>query len=148
MTKVTFRATLETNGKSATGVAVPDDVVDQLGHGQRPPVRVKIGNHTYPSTIGRMGGRFMVPVSAENRSAAGITTGDDLEVTLTLDDAPRQIALPADLGAALALVPGARERFGALAPSRRKEYVRSVEEAKKPETRLKRVEKVVDALSR
>jgi hypothetical protein len=147
LTSVTFRATLETNGLTATGLEVPDAVVEQLGHGKRPPVRATIGTHTYATTVARMGGRFLVPVSAENRAAAGVAAGDDLEVTLALDVAPRQVPVPDDLAAALARVPGARDRFEALAPSHRKEHVRSVEDAKKPETRAKRVARVVEAAS-
>lgn len=147
MTSVTFVATLKANGGSATGVEVPEAIVEQLGHGRRPPVQVTLGDHTYPSTVARMGGQFMVPVSAENRSSAGVAAGDELSVTLTVDVAPRQTAVPDDLAAALAQVPGARERFDALAPSHRKEHVRSVEEAKKPETRTKRVAKVVEVVS-
>ena len=148
MTTVAFRATIEANGRTATGIEVPEAVIEQLGHGRRPPVVVTLRGHTYRSTVASMGGRFLVPVSAENRSAAGVAAGDELEVTLRLDDTPRQVALPDDLAAALARVPGASERFEALAPSHRKEHVRSVEEAKKPETRAKRVAKVVDAVSR
>lgn len=146
MGSVTFRAVLETNGRTATGIEVPDAVVEALGRGKRPPVRVTIGSHTYPSTVARMGGRFLVPVSAENRALAGLVAGDELDVTLTLDDAPRDVPVPDDLAAALAGVAGARERFDALAPSHRKEHVRSVQEAKKPETRARRLAAVVDAV--
>jgi hypothetical protein len=146
MTTATFRAVLETNGRTATGLAVPDEVVEKLGHGKRPPVRVTINGHTYPSTVARMGGRFLVPVSAENRGLAGVAAGDELDVTLMLDAGPREITVPDDLAAALAAVPGARERFDALATSHRKEHVRSVEDAKKPETRARRVDAVVHAV--
>ena len=149
MTKaVTFRATLELNGATATGIEVPAAVVEQLAAGKRPPVLVSIGAHTYPSTVASRGGRFLLPVSAENRAAAGVAAGDHLEVTVTLEDAPRQVPVPDDLAIALAAVPGARERFDLLAPSHRKEHVRSVEEAKKPETRARRVAKVVEAMAR
>ncbi|HEX8208385.1 MAG TPA: DUF1905 domain-containing protein, partial [Solirubrobacteraceae bacterium] len=64
---MTFRTTLEQAGKTATGVEVPADVVEGLGAGRRPPVKVTIGAHTYRSTVASRGGRYLVPVSAENR---------------------------------------------------------------------------------
>ena len=83
-----FRATVELGGKTATGIEVPTDVVEELGSGNRPAVQVKIGGHTYRTTVGRMGGRFLIPLSAENRTAAGVAAGDDVSVDITLDTAP------------------------------------------------------------
>lgn len=140
-----FRATLELGGKTATGFEVPEAIVEELGAGRRPAVRVTVGGHTYRSTVAVMGGRFMLPLSAENREAAGLTAGDEADVALELDTSPREVDVPEDLAAALAEA-GARERFDAAAPSRRKEWVRSVEEAKAPETRARRIAKAVDAL--
>ena len=96
-----FRATVQLNGKTATGIEVPDEAVAELGQGQRPPVRVTIGSYSYRTTVARMGGRFLVSLSAENRAAAGVAAGDEVEVDLELDDAPRQVEVPADLKAAL-----------------------------------------------
>lgn len=141
-----FRATVELGGKTATGFAVPDHVVEALGAGRRPAVRVTVGAHTYRSTVATMGGRFMLPLSAENREAAGVAAGDEVTVVLEREDAPREVELPPDLAEALAAAPGARDRFDALAPSHRKEWVRSVSDAKKPETRERRIAKAVDAL--
>src|SRR3954453_20686065 len=98
---LTFTATLETNGKTATGIEVPEAVVEQLGKGKKPPVTVGIGSHSYRSTVAVMGGRFLLPVSAENRSRAGIAAGDQVEVTLVLDEAPREVVVPDDFAAAL-----------------------------------------------
>jgi uncharacterized protein YdeI (YjbR/CyaY-like superfamily) len=107
---------------------------------------VTIQDHSWESTVAVMGGRFMVGVPAEHRAAAGVTAGDTLTVTLELDDAPRTVAVPRDLVEALA-ASDATAAFEQLAPSRRKEHVRSVEDAKTPETRARRIAKVIEALS-
>jgi Domain of unknown function (DUF1905)/Bacteriocin-protection, YdeI or OmpD-Associated len=141
-----FSATVELGGKTATGIEVPDDVVAGLGSHKRPAVRVTIGEYTYRSTVARMGGRFLLPVSAEVRKAAGVAAGDEVDVELVLDDAPREVPVPDDLAAALDAVPGARARFDALSYTARKEHVRAVEEAKAAATRERRIAKAVDTL--
>jgi hypothetical protein len=143
-----FSTTVELGGKTATGMVVPAEVVESLGAGNRPPVRVTVGGHTYRSTIARMGGRFLLPLSAENRTAAGVAAGDPVEVDVELDDAPRTVDVPPDLAAALAAEPELRERFDALAFSHRKEHVRAVEDAKTEATRARRIASVVAALQR
>ena len=141
-----FRATLETNGRTATGIEVPTSVVDALAAGKLPPVRVTLHEHTYRTTVARMGGRFLVPVSAEVRRAAGVIAGDELEVGIELDDAPRTVDVPADLAAALAEAPAAAQAWEKLAYTHQKEWARSVEDAKKPETRARRIAAAVEAL--
>lgn len=143
---VTFRATLELARKTATGITVPPDVLERLDGGRAPLVVVTIGGHTYRSKVGVMGGVAMVPVSAAERAAAGVQAGDELEVTLAVDTAPRVIEVPDDLAAALEAAPGARAAFDALSPSRRKAIVVPVGEAKTPETRARRIEKAVAGL--
>jgi hypothetical protein len=143
----TFRATLELGGKTATGIEVPDGIVESLGAGRRPPVRVTIQGHSYPSTIASMGGRFMLPVSAENRSCAGVAAGDELDVRLELDTTPRTVDVPADLADALGRDTAAKRRFDQLSYSNQRRYVLSVESAKQPETRQRRIEKTVAELS-
>jgi hypothetical protein len=143
----TFRATLELGGKTATGIQVPDRIVEILGAGRRPPVRVTIQGHSYPSTIASMGGRFMLPVSAENRSCAGVAAGDELDVRLELDTTPRTVDVPADLADALGRDTDAKCRFDQLSYSSQRRYVLSVEGAKQPETRKRRIEKTVADLS-
>ena len=134
-----FRATLNLHGATATGIEVPADVVERLGAGKRPPVRVTIGAHTYRSTIAPRGGRFLVGVSAENRAAAGVKAGDELQVSLALDTAPREVEVPPDLAAALAADADAAAAFARLSYSHRKEHVRAIESAKAPATRERRV---------
>ena len=139
-----FRATVILGGKTATGIQVPDDVVEKLGSGKRPPVVVTVGGYTYRTTASPMGGDFWIPLAAEHREAAGLAAGQEVDVVLELDTAPREVALPDDLSAAMD--DAARAAFDGLAPSHKKEWVRWVEEAKKPETRTTRIEKTVAGL--
>ncbi len=141
-----FRATVELGGKTATGIEVPEDVVAALGSGSRPAVTVTVGGHSYRTTVARMGGRFLVPLSAENRTAAGVAAGDQVDVDIQPDTAPRQVEVPADLAGALAKDDAARATFDGLSFTHRKEWVRWVEEAKKPETRATRLAKTVESL--
>ena len=141
-----FQATVQLNGKTATGIEVPDEAVAELGQGQRPPVRVTIGGYSYRTTVARLGGRFLVPLSTENRAAAGVAAGDEVEVDLELDNTPREVEVPADLAAALGQDDTARANFEALPYSHRKEWVRWVTEAKKPDTRTTRITKTVQSL--
>ena len=134
-----FRTTVELGGKTATGMRVPAEVVEALGTRKRVPVTVTIGGHTYRSTIAPYGGDYMLPLSAENREAAGVQAGDEVEVEVAVDDAPREVAVPADLAAAL--TPEARAFFDGLSRTNRQRYVLWVESAKKPETRQARVQK-------
>jgi hypothetical protein len=132
--------------RNVTGIVVPPAVVEALGRGKRPPVKVTLNGYKYRSTIASMGGRFMISLSAEHREGAGVRGGEEVEVHLELDAEPRTTVLPDDLKAALV-----RARllaaFEQLAPSRRKELVRQVESAKAPETRARRIAKIVEALS-
>lgn len=141
-----FRATLELGGKTATGIRVPPEVVEGLGSGKKPAVSVTINGHTYRSTIASMGGVFMLPVSAEVRGSAGIEAGDEVDVDVTLDTAPREVSVPPDLAAALDADAGARRAFDALSYSNKRRIVMPIEDAKALETRQRRIDKAVDAL--
>jgi hypothetical protein len=143
----TFEAVLALNGKTATGIEVPADVIEALGGGKRPPVVVSFNGYEYRTTVGVMGGRSMIPVSAEHRAAAGVAAGDVLEVALSVDTAPRELELPSDLDAALAADPAARTAFDALSPSAKKAHVLSITGAKTDETRTRRLAKVLGALA-
>jgi hypothetical protein len=129
--------------QTATGLPVPPEVIEELGAGRAPKVQVTIGGHTYRTTVGIRGGQALLPLSAENRTAAGVAAGDEVDVDVVLDSAPREVAAPDDLAAALAADPEARQRFDGLPVTHRKEYVRWIEEAKKPETRRNRVAKTL-----
>jgi hypothetical protein len=140
----TYRTVLAQIGNNV-GIVVPEETVLALGSGKRPPVVVTLNGYTYRSTVAPMGGRYLVSVSAAVRAEAGVAGGEEHEVTLVLDDQPRTVDVPDDLAAALAGA-GLREAFDSAAPSRRKEWVRGVTEAKAEATRARRVAAVVDAL--
>ncbi len=139
-----LESTVELGGKTATGIPTPEEVIEALGSSKRPPVTITINGYTYRTTAVRMGGRFLVPLSAENREAAGVSAGDEITVDIEPDTAPREVTLPDDLAAAMD--EAARTAYDALAFTHRKEWVRWVEEAKKPETRATRIEKTVAGL--
>jgi hypothetical protein len=141
-----FRTTVELGGKTATGLPVPAEVVEGLGAGRRPAVQVGIGSHTYRSTITPRGGVFMIPLSAENRTAAGVSAGDEVEVSVELDDQPREVVAPEELAAALAADDDARTAFERLSYSHQLQHVLAVDGAKAPETRQRRVAKAVEML--
>jgi hypothetical protein len=143
---VKFRTVLEQGGKTATGIHVPDEVVTELGSGKRPPVLVTINGHTYRNTIARRDNRFMLSVSAENRTKAGVSAGDEIEVSLELDTQPRVVTVPDDFTAALDQAKAARQAFDKLAYSHQLRWVLSVEDAKTPETRQRRISKAVESL--
>ncbi len=128
--------------KDAMGIIVPPEVVEALGSGKRPKVVVTLKGYSYRSTVAVMGGKFMLPLAREHRTAAGIEDGEKLEIDVTLDTAPREVEVPDDLAAALKKAK-ALETFNGLAFTHRKEHVRSVTEAKAPETRARRIEKAV-----
>jgi hypothetical protein len=121
-------------------------VVAALGSGNRPPVTVTIGGHTYRTTVARMGGRFLIPLSAENRTGAGVAAGDEVDVDIALDSGPREVEVPGDLAAALEQDDTARATFDGLSYTHRKEWVRWIEEARKAETRATRLAKTVESL--
>jgi len=143
---IRFRTEIATEGGQATGIPVPEEVLDGLGAGRRVPVLVTVGGHTYRSTVTPYRGRIMVPLSAENRTAAGVAAGDEVEVQLTRDDAPREVEVPEDLQSALAADDAAGSFFASLAPSHKKAYVTWITEAKKAETRASRVDSAVGML--
>lgn len=138
-----FKTTImQAEGMNATGIVVPDEVVTKLGEGKKPKVVVSLKGYSYRSTVAVMGGTFMLPLSKEHRDKAGVKAGDKVEVSLELDDAPREVEVPKDLAAALRQA-GARAAFDKLAFTHRKEHVRAIEDAKAPETRARRIEKAV-----
>jgi len=142
-----FRARIEAAGKTAAGFEVSPQIVDGLGAGRRPPVRVTINGHTYRTSIGSMGGRYMVSFSAEHRAAAGVQAGQDVDIDLRLDTEPREVVLPKDFVAALNRVPAARAFFDGLSYSERRWFVLGIEAAKADETRRRRIASAVDRLS-
>lgn len=142
-----FHGVVELGGKTATGIPVPAEVVASLGGGKRPAVTVTLAGHTYRSTIAPMGGAFYLPLSAEHRTAAGLAAGDEVDVDVVLDTAPRTVDVPADLAAALDAEPSARTAFESLSTSNKRRHVLAIEAAKTDETRQRRIAKSVAELS-
>ncbi|NBD27158.1 YdeI/OmpD-associated family protein [Paenibacillus glycinis] len=142
-----FRSVVELGGKTATGIEVPEEAVAALGTGKKPAVKVTINAYTYRSTIATMGGRFLIPLSAENRKGAGVAAGEEVEVELELDTEPRELEVPADFAAALEGAPAAKSFFDGLSYSNRRRIVLSVDGAKTAETRQRRIDKAVLALN-
>ncbi|MGZ3675310.1 MAG: DUF1905 domain-containing protein [Ktedonobacterales bacterium] len=141
-----FRATIQLSGKTATGIRVPEEVVAGLGSGKRPAVRVTINGYTYPSTVAPMGGEYMLPVSAEVRESAGVAAGDEVEVDVELDAAPREVSVPPDFAEALEGDAEAKRFFEGLSYSNKRRIVLPIEDAKTPETRQRRIAKAISTL--
>ena len=141
-----LRLELVSHGGNTAGFEIPDEVVAELGGGRKPKVVVTIGSHTWRSSIVTMGGQFMLGVSMANREAAGVAAGELLDLDVELDRAPRTVDVPDDLAAALAASPAAREAWAAWSFTRQNEAARSLTEAKKPETRARRLAKVLAEL--
>ena len=139
----TFRTTLRQEGKTATGFEVPPEVVEALGGGKRPPVTITINGYTYRSTVFPYTEAFMLPLAAEHRTAAGVTAGDEIEVTLELDTAPRVLEVPPELAAALDADPQAKAFFDGLSYSNKRVFTLNVEGTNNPETKARRVEKAI-----
>jgi hypothetical protein len=141
-----FRTTVLAHGKTATGFEVPDDVVAALGRGKRVPVVVTINGYSYRSTVAPYRGQNLLPLSAENREGAGVAAGQEVDIDLEVDDAPRTVEVPADLAAALGAA-GRREAFDALSFTRQRELVEGVLGAKKAETRERRIAQALDEVT-
>ncbi|MGO8882309.1 MAG: YdeI/OmpD-associated family protein [Streptosporangiaceae bacterium] len=141
-----FTTTLQLDGKTATGIRVPDEVVAALGGGKRIPVSVTINGTRYASTIATMRGEPKIPVSADIRAATSIAAGDTITVELERDDAPRTADVPAELADALSADPAASVRFAALSYSNQRRHVLSITGARTAETRTRRIQRVLDEL--
>ncbi len=129
-----FRTTIQLEGKTATGFRVPPEVVVALGSGMRPPVVVRIGEYSYRSTVAAFADVFMLPLAGEHRTAAGVAAGDEIDVDVELDTAPRVVEVPADFALALDAEPAARMTFDALSNSNKKFHVLAIT-AQDPESR-------------
>ena len=141
-----IRALIQGTGKTAAGMRIPDEVVAALGTSRKPAVRVTINGYTWRSTIASMGGEYWLGVSNENRRLSGTAAGDEVDVDLEIDTEPREVEAPADFAAALEREPEAKRFFDGLSYSNRLRHVLSIEDAKTPETRQRRIEKSVATL--
>ena len=141
-----FRTTILQGDKTATGIRIPDVVMAALDAGKKPPVTITINGFSYRSTVATVDGHPMVGVSAENRAGAGVKGGDEVEVEIALDTAPRTVAVPPALAAALDADPQARSTFDRLSNSNKGFHVTQVLTAKTQETLERRIAKSVAAL--
>jgi hypothetical protein len=128
------------------GLEVPEAVVDALGGGKRPRVTITINGHTWKSRVAIMRGRYLLGLSNANRRAAGVVTGDEVEVEVEFDAEPPVVVEPPDFARALDADPLARRAYDGLAYSHQREHVGAIEGAKRPETRARRIEKAVAML--
>lgn len=143
---VRYRTIILATGPNTTGIPVPEDVLAALGGGKRPAVVVTLANHTYRSSVATMDGTTMISLSAENRTRAGVAAGDEIEVELALDTAPREVTVPDDFAAALEADAAAKATFDGLAYSNKRYHVEQVTGAKTDETRQRRIAKSIGIL--
>ena len=144
--KITFNSTISQVGNN-TGIEVPEAVVEKLAAGKRPAVTVSLNGFNYRSTIAVMGGKFLIPLSAERRNLAHVKGGDKMDITLTLDTEPRELELPDDFTKALNKDKKALKFFESLSYSARQRYVLPIGQAKTEETRQRRIEKALSDLN-
>ena len=142
---VRFQTTLhQPEGANTTGIIVPAEVIDELGHGKKPPVRVSVNGYDYRSTVAVMGGQYLISVSAAIRKDTGLSGGDPIDVELTVDTTPREIEVPTDFEAALADHPDAKTFFESLSNSLQRYHVDKINGAKTAETRQRRIYKAIE----
>jgi hypothetical protein len=139
---VSFEASVTATGNN-TGIVVPDEVLEQLGVGRRPPVLITLNGYEYRSTVGVMNGQAMISVSAALRTATGLNGGDAVQVTLTVADTVREVVIPDDFAAALAADEQAGAFFGKLSNSLQRYHVDSIASAKSADTRQRRMDKAL-----
>ncbi len=147
MAKVSFEAELEPAGRGGHWVTVPDDVVQKLGGKGRTPVRANFNGVPYRGSVVKMGGAFRLGVLQDVMTQANVRAGDTLSVEVENDDAPREVEVPHDLAKAIAKT-NLTNLWEEMSFSHRKEYARAVDEAKKPETRTKRIDQAIAELRR
>lgn len=140
---VTFETRLEGDGNKI-GFTVPPAAIEALDAGQRPPVTVELHGYTYRYTVAVMGGKHLIGVNSEVRTATGLANGDTVHVTLTLDTTPRTVDMPDDFAAALAAHPPARTFFDGLSNSLQRYHVGNVTGTKNPDTRQRRIDKAIE----
>jgi hypothetical protein len=144
MASKTFKTTLVRQG-AACFISLPFDPKTVFGK-VRAPVKVTVNGYTYRSTIAAMGGPPCVPLRKSHREAAGLEGGETIRVRLELDDEKREVAPPADFVAALKDASPAWSRWQELSYTHQREYAEAIEEARKPETRLRRIDRAVAAI--
>jgi hypothetical protein len=146
MGRIEFRTSLQERGPAAA-VVLDDSQVAAVGEGpKRFPVVATVNGYTWRTSVARMGGEFLVGLNKDVRNGAGVAAGDEVDVVLELDAAPREVDVPEALAAALASDAKARAAFEGMAYTHRKEYARWIADAKRDETRERRVQQALDMI--
>jgi hypothetical protein len=145
---IEFEAEVQGEG-GGTWVDVPVDLKATYGKGNLVPIVATFnGTVRYQGQLAMMGGQSpMLLVRSDVREELGVEKGDRVRVRIELDSAPRVVSLPDDVAALVEANPAANETWETLAPGQRREYVRWIEEAKRPETRQRRVEETLRKLA-
>ena len=146
--KTKFHTTVIQAGKTATGINVPEKIVESFKAGKKPPVRITINNYTYRSTIAVMDGVYMVGVSAEHRKGANVAGGEEVDVYIELDTEPREVVVPEDFQKALNSNSIAKRNFEGLSYSNKKVHILQIEGAKTADTRTRRIDKAISVLGK
>ncbi len=141
-----FHTTIKQNEKTATGIQIPNEVIEGLGAGKKPPVKLTVNGYSYRSTVATVDGTFMVGFNADHRAASGMRGGDEIDVEIEVDREPRTVDIPADLAAAFEAEPKASETFDKLSNSMKGYHVAQVTGAKTDDTRRGRIEKSIAVL--
>ena len=139
-----FEAVLERRGPGVV-FSLPFDPKEEWGRA-RAPVRVTIGGFAFRTTVAVYGGRGLVGLNKANREGAGVAAGDRVTVEIALDTDPREVEVPPELARALEGEPALRAFFDGLSYTHRREYAEWITEAKRDETRRRRVERAVEML--
>lgn len=142
----TFDAVIEAAGSGGAYVAVPAEVIDALGGGGRIPVSATFDGVAYSGSIASMGAGPCLGILKGIRAEIGKQPGDTVTVTVERDELTRAVVVPDDLASALETA-GLRAAFDELSYTRRREHVTSIVDAKRAETRARRIAKVVSALT-
>ena len=145
--KLKFSTTLLQAGKTATGIKIPEEMIEKLGGGKKPLVKVTINNFTYRSAVAVMGGAYMVGVNAENREGANVKGGDKINVTIELDTEERIVEVPAEFQKQLSKNAAAKKMFDTLSNSKKKALIIPIANAKTDETRNRNIEKALSVLT-
>ena len=142
-----FKTTILTAGKTATGIRIPDEIIESFNAGKMPRVKITLNGYTYRSTVAVMKEKYMVGVSADVRKASGVKGGDTLAIEIELDTEERKVELPEDFKKLLDKNLNAKNFFQTLPYSKQKNHVTLIEQARTEETRQKRIEKSIANLA-
>ena len=143
---ISFRTRLTGEGRTASGIIVPEELMAKLGPAKRYPVVVTVGDYSYRNSVSWYKGAFMISMSSDNKAAAGVSGGDEVDVTVEIDTEPRVLEMPDEFAAALTAA-GVLEKFQALSYSKQRTFVEPWAAAKSDATRDNNLAKAIAAVS-